>query len=121
MEFRFEERADRIDLSLHGDGRAEELRTVYRDLLEIVHRTGIERVLVDSRDSRIHPSFDEMREIAKFTLEMSGSLPPRTALIVSDGLQFGLARIFGSLIEFSGWKFKIFRDTESAVHWLQES
>lgn len=121
MEFKFEERSDRIDLSLHGEGRAQELRAVYRELLELISRTGIDRVLVDSRDSRVHPSFDEMREIAKFTLEMSGNLPPRTALIVSDGLQFGLARIFGSLVEFSGWKFKIFRDTDSAVRWLQES
>ncbi len=107
-------------LHLEGTGTSEELKEVYEKAVAMAESSSVPRILLDSRESRIHPDFDGMRDLAAFALSLRRSPLPRTALIVAGNFEYGLARMFGSLIEFSDWEFRIFREAEPATRWLME-
>ncbi len=111
---------DWLLLHFSGKGTSEELKDAFQEAVSMAESTSIPRILIDSRESRVHPDFDGMRELATFVLSLRHAALPRTALIVSGTFEYGLARMFGSLVEFSDWEFRIFRNTEPAGIWLME-
>ena len=86
---------------------------------------------------RAHPEFDpgfrqlgDLRDVEEFdittaTVEAAAELPTftpgtRRALVASETVQFGLARMFGSFAELNGQEVRVFRDYDEAVRWLTE-
>lgn len=109
-----------ILLEFTGRGTPADLKIAFRDAVRTAESSSIQRLLIDSRESTVHPGFDAMRDLASFALSLRRSDLPRTALLVRGSFQYGLARMFGSLVEFSGWEFRIFREVHEAEHWLVE-
>lgn len=96
----------------------EELKAAFLEAIALTEKKNLSGILVDGRESRAHPGFNAMRDLADFVLELHNSGLPRTALVVEGSLRFGLARMFGSLVEASGWEFRIFREFEPSEAWL---
>lgn len=107
-------------LDFSGPGTPEELKIAFREAVAQAESNSISRIMIDSRDSVVHPGFDAMRDLATFVLSLRRSNLPRTALLVRGSFQYGLARMFGSLVEFSDWEFRIFREPAIAEQWLIE-
>jgi hypothetical protein len=120
METTLKIRPDWVHLHFEGRGTPEELKVAFSEAVKAAESASVPRIMIDSRESTVHPGFDAMRDLATFVLSLRRSNLPRTALIVRGSFQYGLARMFGSLVEFSDWEFRIFRDTEAAERWLIE-
>lgn len=120
MEFSIESRSRYVLVHFSGKGTVEEVKTAYLEAIRIAKEEELPGILIDSRESKVHPGFDAMRDLADFATTLYRSGLPRTALIVHGPLQYGLARMFGSLVEFSDWEFRIFRELEPAEAWLEE-
>jgi hypothetical protein len=45
---------------------------------------------------------------------------PRIAVVVSDALHYGLARMGGSLLDLSGFDLQVFETPGEAMAWLRE-
>jgi hypothetical protein len=118
VETRLTRDRDWIVLRFEGKGSAAEVKTAFLQALEEAKAEGVDAILLDTADSSVHPAFDEMRDLAHFAIALQDSRPPRTALVVGGSLQFGLARMFSSLVEFTHWEFRIFRSIPDAEAWL---
>ena len=76
-------------------------------------------VLVDARQSKANPPFDEMVQTAMFSQSIADDIGPRIALVVEGALRYGLARMLSSLAGTDGkLVFQPFREVESARAWL---
>jgi hypothetical protein len=78
------------------------------------------RLLFDNRGSRESASHEELRRRAHFMRRAREQFAPRIAIVVSDSLHHGLARIGGSYAESGGFEVEVFRDLEAARAWLLE-
>lgn len=105
-------------LRFSGKGTAEEVKQAFVRAIEAAKQQGVSAILMDSVDSAVHPAFDEMRDLAHFAISLQEAELPRTAVVVGGALQFGLARMFASLVEFTDWEFRIFRSVPEAEAWL---
>jgi len=75
-------------------------------------------ILLDDRNSRftgIHQSFSDM---ARFHNRLSGRIGHKMAVLVSDDLHFGLARMSAAIHSLHGIDVEPFRDNEKARAWL---
>ncbi len=77
------------------------------------------QVLADFRDFRWIPSTRELKEVAEFISSIRGKRCPRTALVVSNDLLYGVARIFSLLAKTKGYSTKPFKDLPAARAWLK--
>ncbi len=76
-------------------------------------------VLVDARQSRANPPFDEMVQTAMFSQSIAEDIGPRIALVVEGALRYGLARMLSSLAGTDGKLIlQPFRKLESARDWV---
>src|SRR5262249_29539330 len=65
-------------------------------------------------------SIAEMREVANIDVRASHSIPDFVvAIYAKDDLPFGLARMWQTLAEQTGWESRIFRDKSEAVEWMK--
>ena len=77
--------------------------------------------LFDARGATTNVTTQQVRRLvyrAAATLR-SISLGP-TAIVATDDLVFGTARMYAILTEDAGARVEVFRDVESANRWLQE-
>ena len=79
-------------------------------------------VLWDIRDADVssfsHEEIVRLRDLVTGHWGVEGG--SRAALIVSEDLSYGLARMYGSLIESSSAsELRVFRNMEDALNWLQ--
>jgi hypothetical protein len=118
MEFQLTTRPAWVLLEFSGGGHVEEVKSAYMKGVEVCRETSLPSILLDTRRSHVHPSFDGVRELADFVRSFNPDPPPRTALVVGSDLQYGLARMLGALVGLMHWEFRIFRDIESAEAWL---
>lgn len=118
MEYTLKQGPDFIELLLVAEGSVEELEAAFLEAVALARANSMLGILVDARLSRVHPSFDQIRHLADFISALRPFPPPRTALIVSSGLQFGIARMFGALVEFLPWEFVICRNEDEARNCL---
>lgn len=121
MELILEIRPRCVLIRFSGDGTPDEVKAAFVEALDACESAGLKALLIDSRQSRVHPGFEAMRDLANFALALNASELPRTALIVQGSLQYGLARMFGSLVDHAKWEFRIFRETHDAEAWLEEN
>lgn len=120
MDFSIESRPRYVRVHFSGKGTVEEIKTAWLEAIRVAKTGALPGILVDGRESKVHPGLDAMRDLALFATTLYRSGVPRTAVIVQGPLQYGLARMFSSLVEFSGWEFRIFREVEPAEAWLEE-
>lgn len=118
METRVTRDRDWIVTRFLGPGTTAEVKAAFLTAIESAESAGLSRILIDSVDSTVHPAFDDMRDLARFAISLRKSKLPKTALIVRGTLQFGLARMFASLVEFTDWEFRIFKTGAEAESWL---
>jgi hypothetical protein len=66
----------------------------------------------------IHIGFTELMDFAQNLRTIQLSKPVKTAILTSNPLQYGVARMFQSILEHPQMEIKIFSDEEEASHWL---
>ena len=80
---------------------------------------GLGRVLADIRDvTGEFPYHDEIRLLIGRVKDSKAAAARRRAVIVGSDIQFGIARVFQSLLP---GEVEVFRDELSAVSWLLEA
>lgn len=75
-------------------------------------------VLIDSRKTSVAPSRGGVAERAAFLAGLRPRVGPRCALVVSDPLHYGLARMLAAFGEPQGLEIQVFQDPEHAEAWL---
>ncbi len=99
---------------------------VIRHKLEMLQGDRLPRMkywIIDrSQCTDYHLSAEEVQQIAQLDAQ-SAAINPRiiTALISETELQFGMSRMYESLVEKAGLRTGVFRDHASAETWIQNN
>ena len=83
---------------------------------ELVSGTNL---LLDFRASRENRTNEKIARLACFIREKRSLLGDCSAILVSDPLQYGLARMLAAHAEAGGMKFSVFTDPVQARRWLR--
>jgi hypothetical protein len=75
-------------------------------------------LLVDARRSTANPQGPSIAERARCLARLHGCLLPRCAVVVSDSLHYGLARMLAAHAESHGIAVDVFADETNAMAWL---
>ncbi len=75
-------------------------------------------VLFDDRNSHFTGYHDDFNDMAQFRKGLSDRIGTRMAVVVSDDLHYGLARMSSAIHAFYGIDIEPFRDREDAWKWL---
>jgi len=106
-----------IKLTLSGSWPTPSELKGLRKLLD--GNAGLGRVLADIRDvTGEFPYHDEIRLLIGRVKDSKAAAARRRAVIVGSDIQFGIARVFQSLLP---GEVEVFRDELSAVSWLLEA
>jgi hypothetical protein len=63
---------------------------------------------------------EDVRDIAEQDIEVSSKAPNvSVAVLANNTLSYGLARMWQTLVDASGWRTAIFQDRAAAVDWLR--
>ncbi len=76
-------------------------------------------ILADFRELRWIPSTRELKEVAELVAAVTESVKRRTAMVVSNDLLFGAARLFSLLAKTKGVQARPFKDMDKACEWLE--
>lgn len=80
------------------------------------------RVCVDARESAslAKRSISDMRSTVAWFEERAGKTSRLCAFVARPGIQFGLARMMSTWIEFKGYRTFVTTDPAKAIAWLKE-
>jgi hypothetical protein len=118
MEISKEERMARV--RGHGALRLELCLETIRGIAQHPDFEPDYRVIVDLRESEYVPAADEVREITEEFRRFASSYQNKVALVASESLNFGVARMISSFVEAGGVRISAFKDMHSAQEWLEE-
>jgi hypothetical protein len=77
--------------------------------------------LFDARGATTNLTAEQVRTLVYRAASTLRRIPlGPTAIVATDDLVFGMARMYAILTEDSGARVEVFRDVESANRWLQE-
>ena len=77
--------------------------------------------LFDARGATTNVTTQQVRTLVYRAANTLRRIPLRpTAIVATDDLVFGTARMYAVLTEDAGARVEVFRDVESANRWLQE-
>jgi hypothetical protein len=77
--------------------------------------------LFDARGATTNVTTQQVRTLVYRAAATLGRIPlGPTAIVATDDLVFGMARMYAILTEDAGARVEVFRDVESANRWLQE-
>src|ERR1700730_16769144 len=77
--------------------------------------------LFDARGATTNVTAQQVRTIVQRAVDTLGQIPRGpTAIVATDDVVFGMARMYAILTEQVGARVEVFRDVESANRWLQE-
>jgi hypothetical protein len=77
--------------------------------------------LFDARGATTNVTADEVRMLVQRAADTLRRIPlGPTAIVATDDVAFGMARMYAILTEQAGARVEVFRDVESANRWLQE-
>ena len=110
------------DLRVHtirGELVLEELLETLRSLYESPEFRPEQNSLWDVREARLEGlSSDQVKQIGDLVSEHWGKqAAPKSALVASKDLAFGLARMYEARLESRG-QVRVFREMEEALSWL---
>ena len=77
-------------------------------------------IVWDFRAAQFDLAAPDIHEIARFVLTRQPEPPPRVALVTSRDVDYGLARMFGTLRETEGTEISVFRELDDAVNWARQ-
>ena len=77
-------------------------------------------VIFDVRGSEINPSFAEIKSMLAAIHAVSSEFSGRFAIVVSDMLRYGLARMASSLSSPLGMQMGAFHSLDDAHQWLRD-
>ena len=77
------------------------------------------KLLLDNRGSKESASSTEVQRRAALLGSLTHLLLPHMAVVVSDDLHYGLARMGAAYVEESGFSVAVFRDFDEARVWLE--
>ena len=106
-----------VRVSAHGVIRIEDLATHLQSLVD----AGLAHIpqLIDARAARHELSEADIRRLVELVDKVpSGTSPRRTALVVASMVDFGMARMYGSLASDTDPGFAVFQDLAEAEAWL---
>ncbi|HKW90259.1 MAG TPA: methyltransferase domain-containing protein [Methylomirabilota bacterium] len=116
--FELDPAAGVVRTTAHGLIRYEDLATHVRALLD----AGLARIpqLIDARHAEHDLSADDMRRLAGLVgdLHAPAGVSRRTALVVTALVDYGMARMYGTLAQKVQPDFAVFRDLGEAEAWL---
>lgn len=110
----------RVVIVLSSTLDAEELSQTMESVLAHPDFTPGRDVIFDVRGSDINPNFAEIKNMLATIHALSSEFSGRFAIIVSDSLRYGLARMASSLGSPLGMKMNAFYSVEEATQWLRE-
>lgn len=116
--FSFEEGRVTIVLSTSLD--ADELSETMEAVLAHPDFTRGRDVIFDVRGSEINPSFAEIKSMLAAIHAVSSEFSGRFAIVVSDMLRYGLARMASSLSSPLGMQMGAFHSLDDAHQWLRD-
>ena len=77
--------------------------------------------LFDARGATTNVTADQVRMLVQRAADTVRRIPlGPTAIVATDDVAFGMARMYAILTEQAGARVEVFRDVESANRWLQE-
>jgi hypothetical protein len=77
--------------------------------------------LIDARGAKTDITPEEVRRLIRRTAHIARTMPlGRTAIVTTDDMAFGMARMYSILTERLGAAVEVFRDLDSAERWLHE-
>ena len=77
--------------------------------------------LFDARGATTNVTTQQVRTLVSRAAATLRRIPlGPTAIVATDDLVFGMARMYAILTEDAGARVEVFRDVESASRWLQE-
>lgn len=116
--FSFEEGRVTIVVSTSLD--ADELSETLEAVIAHPDFTRGRDVVFDVRGSDINPAFAEIKNMLAALHAVSSEFSGRYAIVVSDMLRYGLARMASSLSAPLGMKMTAFHSVEEADQWLRD-
>jgi hypothetical protein len=77
--------------------------------------------LFDAREATTNVTAQQVRTLVQRAADTLRRIPlGPTAIVATDDVVFGMARMYAILTEQVGGRVEVFRDVESAYRWLQE-
>jgi hypothetical protein len=77
--------------------------------------------LFDARGATTNVTAEQVRMLVQRAADTLRRIPVGpTAIVATDDVVFGMARMYAILTEEAGARVEVFRDVESANRWLQE-
>jgi hypothetical protein len=113
-------------LLLHGSGvlTGPELVSTTRSLVEnedAARRVDTVLVLLEEI-TRLDVSADDIRKIVEIDRRLAELIPRAVvAIVASKDEVFGMSRMWEMMVEFTGWKTRVFRTRTEADAWLADA
>jgi hypothetical protein len=109
-------------LSLKGSGSitADDIDAYVEEVLEDPRQAYVTQELADFRDAEFSVTPDRVVKLAALDRKrLSRMKIVRRAIVVSNDLQYGLARMYGQFLAPSGQEVRPFHDIDEARRWLE--
>jgi hypothetical protein len=116
--FTFEEES--VTIVLASSFEVEELTATMQAILAHPDFTRGRDVVMDARGSDVNPNLADIKSMLATLHAVSSEFSGCWAVVVSDALRFGLARMASSLGSSLGLKINAFHTPEEAKRWLIE-
>jgi hypothetical protein len=117
IEARFEE-GGLVTVIVTGTLDRSEAEASAVELLEDPRWRELSFVIWDLREARVFWEGEDVKALVNLILARRGTGRLRAAAVTPKDLEFGLARMYGALIEKAPVEFRVFRDMEEARTWI---
>ena len=94
------------------------LKKTLHTAVKSLGRRCLNGVLLDDRNAKFTGFRDNFAEMARFHQRLSDRIGKKMAVLVSDDLQYGMARMSSAIHSLHGIDVEPFRDKEKAWAWL---
>ncbi len=110
--------AQRIEVVAFGEIFENEREVALECATEFLRERGPLGLLVDWRLATSAATAEQVRNLAQGLVQKPGPMALGIAVVVLEGMQFGLARMFQAHAELVGLPVAVFTDIASAEAWL---
>jgi hypothetical protein len=93
-------------------------KTLHTAVKSLGRRRRLNGVLLDDRNAKFTGFRDNFAEMARFHHRLSDRIGKKMAVLVSDDLQYGMARMSSAIHSLHGIDLEPFKDEEKAWAWI---
>ncbi len=119
LEYKIDSDAHVVRVTVTRESSVGEIRDVVKAVVTDPLFDNDMPILADFREVRWIPSTRELKEIAELVGAVTDKFECRLAMVVSNDLLFGAARLFSLLAKTKGFQTRPFKDTDKACEWLE--